>query len=280
MYVLFHQTFFTESVRFSLTFLKHRILYRKLNEEIDVEQGENDLYSDKREYLYKENVDDNPKVFIETVESLKLKSPFQLYFDDLINNYAVSTKNENEAPKTTILNEFFCPQLFRIIHLMFYLLPYWSSLMLEGQDLKGQTRLNNNIVENWFDYVKNQRLEKQLVYPSQLAGSLYKRLIVKFFQFYLNYERKDIAVKQQSIKQIEENFKKPKKDYTKEKGVYYRNINLFNSWETDVSSKMPRVNQTSFNEAFMCIFNITSLMYSNINFILFKVLLMITRSFL
>ena len=63
MFVLFNHTHLTESVRFSGSFLKDRILHRKLNKVIDVNLEEDASYLDKRKYLNDENSKESPKVY-------------------------------------------------------------------------------------------------------------------------------------------------------------------------------------------------------------------------
>ena len=94
------------------------------------------------------------------------------------------------------------PELLTIIQTMLYLIHFWSGLMLLDKGLGDLTRLNNNIVENWFGYLKNDLL-KMLAMASQLAGILYERLLVKYFEFYMDHTTKE-PQKQLTLDRIEE----------------------------------------------------------------------------
>ena len=65
--------------------------------------------------------------------------------------------------------------------------------------------------------VLNRLLQKNKVMPSKLTGILYQRLLVKYFQFYLNYEKRDDKISVIPLNQIDEKFKQPKKAIIKKK---------------------------------------------------------------
>jgi hypothetical protein len=72
--------------------------------------------------------------------------------------------------------------------------------------------------------------------PSQLAGLLYKRLLVKYFEFYYNLNFKEPKVVNNQINQMQENFKptkKRKENYNNERGIYFKNNKLLNYYQND-----------------------------------------------
>jgi hypothetical protein len=167
---LYNSKYFNEATCFSLNWLKDQILHRKLNNDIDVNLTEDSVYIEKKQYLINENTSHNPMVFSETTESLKLSSPFRIYFDSKIQEIKNRMGISNQAVPTVASNVFYSPELFSIIEKMFFVIPFWSGLMLDGKELHGRSRLDNNIVENWLGYLKNSLMLKKLVMPSELAG--------------------------------------------------------------------------------------------------------------
>jgi hypothetical protein len=147
---------------------------------------------------------------------------FKIIFDEVISNCKkkVDEINQNTSQE---LNRFFYPDLYVIIHSMFYLVAFWSGFMVfQNTNVNGLVRLDNNIVENWFGYLKTSFL-KMLVMPSQLAGLLHKRLLVKYFEFYFNMKSKEAQGVNQ-INQMQETFKptkNKKENYNKERGIYF-----------------------------------------------------------
>jgi hypothetical protein len=247
IYSLFNQKFTTKYVLMSLSFLRERILHRKLDQKIDPKLEEDIEYLDKKAYLASNQQDNILMMTTETVESLKLSSPFQIYFNDVIKKCETSVTFSNQNSTNTILNEFFHPQLFFIIQSMLYLVPFWSGLMLLDKGIGDATRLDNNACENWFGNLKVHILQ-MLVMPSQLAGVLYERLLVKYFEFYFNFEKKE-TINLNTIETIDEKFKEKKKgkNFNKEKGLYYKNNKIFSSWETEkIEDKQANANVNDF----------------------------------
>ena len=80
IYSLFNQKFSNKDVLLSLSFLRDRILHRKIDQMIDPKLEENIEYLDKKAYLASKQNDNILMSTSETVESLKSSSPFQIYF--------------------------------------------------------------------------------------------------------------------------------------------------------------------------------------------------------
>jgi len=200
---------------------------------IDPKLEENIEYLDKKAYLASKQSDNILMSTSETVESLKSSSPFQIYFNDVIKKCETCVDFSNQNSANEFLNEFFHPELFLIIKSMLYLVPFWSGLMLIDKGINDVTRLDNNACENWFGNLKNHILQ-DLVMPSQLAGLLYERLLVKYFEFYFNFEKKE-QNNANNIEGIDEKFKEKKinKNQNKKRGLYFNNNKIFTSWDVE-----------------------------------------------
>lgn len=86
-------------------------------------------------------------------------------------------------------NEFYAPDLFHIIVDYLHLWPLWTCIMISpilqmNPLYKQTTRLSNNPVEGWFRHLKNSILKKRRVMPSELVADVYRRLEMKYKEFY------------------------------------------------------------------------------------------------
>lgn len=139
------------------------------------------------------------------MKNIKNSSPFTQHFDKLLANLSIAIlntdKNENDK-----INDFYSPSLFQIIKKYLYILPLWSGLLLNIFPNNTQTvttRLTINPVENWFGHLKNNILKNEKVFPSQLVGCLYKRLMSKYIQHYQDDEPKLKCEKNSLVEQNE-----------------------------------------------------------------------------
>ena len=89
--------------------------------------------------------------------------------------------------KKTLPNEFYCPDLFKILTERLYLLPLWSGLIIHNdiKHYKVNTRLSNNPAENWFEQVKYKVIKRKKVSTSEMVTPIYKRIFVKYIKVYL-----------------------------------------------------------------------------------------------
>ena len=222
---LFNQKFETNSLLYSFTYLKKEILNRKIEKQTDPDVFEEPAYLEKNSIL--KTLSDMPEDKIETLSSLKNDSPFKKYFDNVLKNIEIKLQKDNESEIADVENKYYCPELFNIIKSMLYILPFWSGLILNNKpELNGLTRLDNNKVENRFGDLKNNKLKNRQVMPSELASILYKHLQVKYFQHYINFNHKELKPVVDAINKKEENWNsKKKKNFNREKGYYYKNVN-------------------------------------------------------
>ena len=105
-------------------------------------------------------------------------------------NLKKSELQNNE--KKTLPNEFYCPDLFKILTERLYLLPLWSGLIIHNEikHYKVNTRLSNNPAENWFEQVKYKVIKRKKVSTSEMVTPIYKRIFVKYINTF--YEEKKL----------------------------------------------------------------------------------------
>ncbi len=163
----------------SLNFLKDALALREISLSFD--------YEEKKEIDLRGNI--NGKVFLENTsfnENLKQESPFQHYYDDLIKTFESSLEN-NPVETNLEFNQYYNPDLFKIIRSKLYIMIFWSGLVLDNfkySNSKVLTKLDDNTAEKWFEILKNRITQGQKVMPSELIGKLYNRLLAKYFEFY------------------------------------------------------------------------------------------------
>jgi len=141
---------------------------------------------------------------------------------------------------------------------------FWCGLILDNfkySNSKVLTKLDDNTAEKWFEILKNRITLGRKVMPSELIGSLYNRLLAKYFEFY----HKSIPIFQLQMpkkmekpnKNTEEIWmdKKQKKNKKKvKKGCYYRNSKIFGSSSLSHGlTNTSRINKT-FNIGLIKIF--------------------------
>ena len=126
-------------------------------------------------------------------ESLKMASPFTEHFKKIIEAhqiniiYSDSEKSKNE-------NEYYCPDLYKIIKSYLHLVPLWTGMMIKNwEDLnpnyKGKivvSRKDNQKVENWFDVLKNHILFHKKRKPSELTVLVHKKIEATYEETYKN----------------------------------------------------------------------------------------------
>lgn len=226
---VFNNKYLDTTVLYSLDVLSKEIRNRKLchidpdYESFLSEQKERD---DLFEIFLKES-----KIFISADFecSIKQSSPFTTHYEIQIERYnqllkksEVDNKNLNFAS-----NEYFSPDIFKILSDQMYLTPLWTGVMLIketiGYELK--TRLSNNPVENWFGQVKNNMLQKKNSTTSEIVSIFYKNLVAKYFKNYcLEHDYKKMQSKEHLI---EEKWSKDRKIPRFLNGFYYKNQNIF-----------------------------------------------------
>jgi hypothetical protein len=123
-------------------------------------------------------------------KAFQKNSPFNIYYDKLINNHSKNIKfKESVFSDKIVLNDYFCPQMFNIISNYFHIIPFWTGVML-GQMASINTkfnnisRLTNNSVENWFNQVKTSMNPDRPIMPSIYASRMLNRIDAEFEKHY------------------------------------------------------------------------------------------------
>ena len=108
-------------------------------------------------------------------------------------------ESKTKSQELKIINQYFFPELFSLIHKKLHLVPLWTGIlikqcqnnMLEKNQIQSTepflniTRLTNNPVENYFGHLKNNILmKKKNLMPSEVLGPIYQNLKSKYYQFY------------------------------------------------------------------------------------------------
>lgn len=84
-----------------------------------------------------------------------MNSPFHHYFAEV--RKKLDEEFKQSGSKGLFENEFYCPELYNLLLDQFYLLPVWSGIMLDNEMCSPvKTRISNNIVECWFNHLKNR----------------------------------------------------------------------------------------------------------------------------
>jgi hypothetical protein len=157
-------------------------------------------------------------------KNIKKNSPYVNHFEGILKSSKEIIPLSGDEP----VNSFFKPELFQIIQDYLYIAPLWSGIIIGAWQIQtyGEvrfTRLTNNPVENWFGHLKNNLIYKNSM-PSELCGSIYEKLQVKYFLYYAEPENIDKKPAKLDIKI--EKWKKLKM-YKREKGFYYNNFTDF-----------------------------------------------------
>lgn len=160
--------------------------------------------------------------------------------------------SDNEISK---INPYYHPDLFQLILDQIYLMPFWTSLMLNRCQSKYRfhnkfTRLTNNPVENWFKILKHNILLKKKVNPSELSIAIYKYINGKVNKYHSSLLIQKNSKENETFlnnKSIVEKWKPKKKDTKRQKGIYYVNISDFGNIEGEEKELF---RQEDFNDAF------------------------------
>ncbi len=197
----------------------------------------------------------NKKQSLTTTETILIASTNSALDNDKITalNYSAQTYealdvskkigSDSKTEKKVIIetknveNEYYCPQMFRIIVEYLHVMPLWTFISIgQWQQLnpkfKKFDRLTNNMVENWFDQLKNGILQSKVTMPSILASKLNNKIEA---EYEIHYKNENISLNKsyKSLSFKKEKWKKQKSKQTK--GVYYDGIpgdHLFGNLES------------------------------------------------
>jgi hypothetical protein len=181
---------------------------------------------------------------INFTKTIKNSSPFTVYFNDLRKKFEKEMNQQSKSSSGNSLkaNFFYCPELFDKIDNLLHLLPFWSGILIEKLDLPSKlalrnpddfnlTRFTNNPVESYFKIIKNHYFRNESQMPSQIASSLYKRVISTYFMYYksakVSFSKSIHETNADLSKETWESHssKKTKKGVTK--GYYYKDVSDF-----------------------------------------------------
>jgi hypothetical protein len=259
VYQMFNVSHWSEKVKQSGCDIKKKLSQRNLTvlsiklppEEPDL-QFKNSRKEDRHhEYVkYNSNNDDD-----ET--TLKHNSPFTIYFGQILKNLEESNKDTTFNPKTLQsttafcfkkeaqknaeskekLNEYFSPQMFSIIVDYLHIMPLWTWVIIgiwQKVNIKHNSfdRFTNNMVENWFNQLKNGILQSKQTMPSILCSKLFNK-IEATYETHFKKENVKLNKNSKSLAYIKENWKKSKPRHVK--GYYYDGIpnrRLFDKFNT------------------------------------------------
>ena len=133
IYNLYMQPKFNSSCAVSLFILGNELRIRKLYNDIDLynsQETNND--SDQNIFKYV-TLSENE------VSNIKLNSPFTIYFDKRIKKISIAVKKSHIYNLIIDpVNEFFNPQLFKLISDRLYNVPMWSGLLIGKSSLKNK----------------------------------------------------------------------------------------------------------------------------------------------
>ncbi|CAF0932078.1 unnamed protein product [Brachionus calyciflorus] len=233
---VFTNPYKSESVSHSLDTLRSEIRNRELNKlnfsDINCKSIPNDQGAGEFDIAMDE-----------TIETLKVKSPFSKYYQKVIEEWKIKIESNIDCMR----NEFFEPRLFDLIKTQLYILPFWCGILLHDfkQSTKNdftkaiKSRLSNNPVENYFGNLKHNVLPGLKLYPSEIISCILLRIKSKYFEFYFNDAKNKIVKNNDKLSSQKEkwskNFKKISKnkrnlkfeiDGIKEKGYYFKNYDI------------------------------------------------------
>jgi hypothetical protein len=187
--------------------------------------------------------------------SLKKKSMFVIFFKMLLKKIAENPLTDPSA--NMIANEFYCPEMFKIIAEYLYALPLWSLLCIgRWQQLNTKfdliKNLTNNAVENWFDQVKNEILQAAVTMPSLHASRLDNKIEA---EYELHYKNENIVLNKStnSLSFKKEKWKRFKKRHVK--GAYLKGLGADILFEDSVLFSSKVTDETVFSDTerkFIC----------------------------
>ena len=131
------------------------------------------------------------------IVSYKEDSPFTAYFEEIFKNEKKKILKEEKKVTVKVRNEYFCPKVFEIIKKRLHVMPFWTGILINNSFNVSKTRLSNNAIESWFDFLKNDILRenkriniKRRCFPNEVATPLYNIIKLKFQKFKPEFDLK------------------------------------------------------------------------------------------
>jgi len=231
IFVILNQKYQNPDVYLRLNFLISELRNRKLNcldigcifdEDVQISEHKYDLSISE----------------LNSLNSLKNDSPFSFYFQSFLDSHQQLIQTNDFAINDQEENNFYNPKLFGLITNLLKIMPLWTGIWVHENihNMKCNTRIVNNPVENWFKIIKHTILQNNSsVLPSELVSLTYKNLKVKYLEHY--YDESDIKDKKDGKENEEEEKWKDKKSFKKRKGIYYQNVDLKES-ESEIETSL------------------------------------------
>ncbi|CAF0937448.1 unnamed protein product [Brachionus calyciflorus] len=258
IYNIFNSRYLDRVTTFSIGIIKDEVLFRRL-EHTNINE-----IPDKKKYteiftLKNENSDTNTD---ETENTLIKMSPFSIHFESFFTKIKLSfeiSKRKNESNKILELNEYFSPELFKIIASYLHLLPLWSGIVITPIQTKNQNmfstpknRLTNNIVENWFMNLKNFIILNEKKFVSEYTSLLFKCLKKKYFSgfFDLCEEERKKKINLKTLNNRKEIWRRKLETKKREKGFYYKHLKNLGTIEFEYVEEEFVKSMTDFNRTF------------------------------
>ncbi len=189
IYVILNQKYLNTDVYSRINFVLSELRNRKLNC-LDI----GCIYDDDintNEHKYEIEISEK-----NSVNSIKNDSPFSFYFKSFLDSHQNLIQTNDLAIDDQEENQFYNPKLFAVIHDLLKIMPLWTGIWVHENihNLKCNTRLTNNPVENWFKILKHTILQsKKNIMPSELVSLTYKSLKAKYLEYY--FDESDIKEK-------------------------------------------------------------------------------------
>ena len=185
------------------------------------------------------DIDTDIYINVDYCKSIKNESKFGIYYENLIKARMLE-ESKTKSQELKIINQYFFPELFSLIHKKLHLVPLWTGIlikqcqnnMLEKNQIQSTepflniTRLTNNPVENYFGHIKNNILmKKKNLMPSEVLGPIYQNLKSKYYQFYdsvSNVQETKLFDRKMNFSDVKEIWTDKKRKFKREKSFYYK----------------------------------------------------------
>ena len=97
--------------------------------------------------------------------NLKQNSPYRKLYDIKIEQWKHAELFQSEGLPQ---NEYYNPDLFKIIQAKLYIIPLWTGILLNNH-----TRESNNYVEYWFALLKHKLINRKQILTSEYVNPIY-----------------------------------------------------------------------------------------------------------
>lgn len=182
-YIIFNRKVKDQQVTSSLHSIRSKIIERDLNKIKTFEDFTVD--EDIRNFDHNIDLEESNLIFFsrDYKDSILKSSPFTHYYEELFKSWKIEDDR-------VITNEYYNPKLFELIEKQMHICPIWTGIMLNNYDEKFNSRLTNNVVENYFGFLKNNLLKRKKLFPSKLTAILTKNITAQYIE---NNSHKDIS---------------------------------------------------------------------------------------